>query len=459
MVLYGIPCMSQGISVRNNLLWDASGTANIGLEIPISEHWTIGANAGFKSWPRFHMWDTEHVDNTRHWRHLAVAPELRFWPSRVYDGWFLGADALYAFYNVGNVKFPLGLYKGLRDHRAQGSYYAGGVFAGRSWWLSDRWRIEAEAGLAAGVASYDRFNCDHCSAKIGDASRFAVLPKLGLNIAYNLTKRQQKRQELVETLTMLPESVQEEPKKEEPVIVEVPKAQEPQEPVTVVPSEPEEEPVPELLRNPLIRPASEYTPYSPERVLRKEEGALYVYFRFNSSKILSSFTAGKRFRDNAPVLDEIISVTEKVLKDSTFDISCIQIVGLASTEGALWTNTRLAERRAKALKAYIQEKLPVPDNKFEAVGGGEAWSDLRDIVQDMLANADATTDSEKIFTKKQLQSVLDIIDSEPDLRRREDKLRAIEGGSVFRKLIVNVMGDLRNSGFIRIYVDNNIINK
>jgi hypothetical protein len=77
----------------------------------------------------------------------------------------------------------------------------------------------------------------------------------------------------------------------------------------------------------------------------------------------------------------------------------------------------------------------------------------------MLANADATTDSEKIFTKKQLQSVLDIIDSEPDLRRREDKLRAIEGGSVFRKLIVNVMGDLRNSGFIRIYVDNNNINK
>lgn len=66
---------------------------------------------------------------------------------------------------------------------------------------------------------------------------------------------------------------------------------------------------------------------------------------------------------------------------------------------------------------------------------------------------------QKIFTKKQLQSVLDIIDSEPDLRRREDKLRAIEGGSVFRKLIVNVMGDLRNSGFIRIYVDNNNINK
>lgn len=78
MVLCGIPCMSQGISVRNNLLWDASGTANIGLEIPISEHWTIGANAGFKSWPRFYnkmrvaAWSER---GNRMWAFYEVSPK------------------------------------------------------------------------------------------------------------------------------------------------------------------------------------------------------------------------------------------------------------------------------------------------------------------------------------------------------------------------------------------------
>ncbi|MBQ9184712.1 MAG: DUF3575 domain-containing protein [Bacteroidales bacterium] len=116
----------QGLSIRNNLLWDAAGEANLGFEIPLSRHYSIGANLGLKSWPRFFLWDTDHTDNTKHWRNILVAPELRYWPKNVYDGWFMGADAIYTHFNVGNVTFPFGMYKAVKNHRLQGDFVGGG---------------------------------------------------------------------------------------------------------------------------------------------------------------------------------------------------------------------------------------------------------------------------------------------------------------------------------------------
>ena len=41
----------QEVSIRNNLLYDATGTVNAGLEFQVGDHFSVGVNGGFKSWP------------------------------------------------------------------------------------------------------------------------------------------------------------------------------------------------------------------------------------------------------------------------------------------------------------------------------------------------------------------------------------------------------------------------
>ena len=100
----------QGMSVRTNLLWDAAAEPNIGLEFPVGKHVSLGLNAGIKTWPRWLFWDNDNVQNTRHWRNYAVVPEVRYYFDQVYDGFFVGGDAIYTHFNVGNVTFPFHMY-------------------------------------------------------------------------------------------------------------------------------------------------------------------------------------------------------------------------------------------------------------------------------------------------------------------------------------------------------------
>ena len=65
---------AQDLSVSTNLLYSAFGTVNAGVEFQVGDHFSVGVNGGFKSWPRFLAWDNDNVNNTTHWRHFLVAP-------------------------------------------------------------------------------------------------------------------------------------------------------------------------------------------------------------------------------------------------------------------------------------------------------------------------------------------------------------------------------------------------
>ncbi|MCR5364192.1 MAG: hypothetical protein K6E44_06460, partial [Bacteroidales bacterium] len=126
----------------------------------------------------------------------------------------------------------------------------------------------------------------------------------------------------------------------------------------------------------------------------------------------------------------------------------IQIVGLASFEGDRYHNASLSLERAHALKNFVQEHFNIPNEKFEVVGGGEAWSDLRDQLNDLLlAGGGAGLD------KAGLEKAINIIDMEKDPDRREAKLRAVDGGKLYRKIMRGVFADQRSAGYLRIYYD------
>lgn len=427
----------RGISIRSNLVYAASATPNIGLEIPVGKRVSLGLNAGIKPWPRWLAWDWEKEVETK-WRHFLVAPEFRFWPAGVYDKLFIGADLIYTHYNVGAVTFPFGLYPEARDRRLQGDFYGLGVFAGWSWWLSDHWRLEAEAGIGAGYADSKEFECAYCGLEVGRRQGPVLVPKLGVNIAYNLGARQ-KREEILEIISRPLDTLV------HPQAVLPPQAF-----AAVLPHVEERRGVAGELEktHPVLRSVSEYRPYTPDRILRKEEGPLCVYFEWDQVRLLRSFTERDYHRDNGPVLDEIIDITSQILSDTTANVKMIQIVGLASVEGKPWHNEWLASKRAQALQQYIQERLPVPDSMFETVGGGEAWSEFRDQIQD-LAQAGGGAG----LTQEQLQWVLDVIDKEPDVSKREELIVQKGGGSLLNKLRAHILHDQRNSGYLRVYYD------
>ncbi|MBQ9463284.1 MAG: DUF3575 domain-containing protein [Bacteroidales bacterium] len=182
-----------GVSIRTNLAWDAAAEPNLGLEFAVGNHWSIGANAGFKSWPRWLFWDNDNGTDSRHWRNFAVVPELRFYSDEVFKGFFAGADLIYTHFNVGNVTFPFNLYPVTQNYRVQGDFWGGGLFAGYAWWPWQHWRLEVEAGIVAGLAAYDRYECEHCGSQLASERKPALVPKIGVNVAYNPVARDKRK--------------------------------------------------------------------------------------------------------------------------------------------------------------------------------------------------------------------------------------------------------------------------
>lgn len=185
--------------------------------------------------------------------------------------------------------------------------------------------------------------------------------------------------------------------------------------------------------NPVLAHISTYRPYDSTRILRKERGMLYVHFPLDKIELQ------RDFRQNAVTLDRIIDITRQIKADTTSLVKKIQIIGLASVEGSIKHNRWLAGERARALKDYIQTRLSLPDDLFETVNGGEAWTELRDQVNDL----DFEGHNE----------ILRIIDTEADPDKRERLIKQYDKGSAYRYLRDNVLRDQRNSGYLRIYYD------
>ena len=436
----------RGVVLRTNLFYAGTATPNLGLDISLGKHYSIGINAGLKPWPRWLAWDYA-TENPLKWRHLLVAPEFRWWPESTYTGWFLGADFLYAHYNIGAIKLPFGAYSVLQDHRLQGDAFTGGLFVGHSWWLGEHWRLELAGGVAAGYTNADRYECAHCGAQVGTEQGLVILPQVSLNIAWNLPRRAKKRQQIIDVIQQIeeapqPPTVEPEP---QPVIDEPEPEPEPQpEP------EPEPEPEPAVQRHPLLRPASEYQPYTPDMVLRRSEGYEAVLFQFNDARLLREVQTLTGVYDNMPHLDTILTVIRSAFADETIIPTRIQIVGFASIDGGRWGNEQIALQRAIAVKDYIRSKITsLPDSLFEVVAGGEAWSEFIDELADRhAAGTSGLTDAE-------YDQVCRILDGLQDLDEREKYLKAAAGGTIYQKLQQHFLFDQRSAVFVRIFYENN----
>ena len=443
----------QRVAVKNNLLYDATLTPNLSLEYWASPRWSWQATVGYNPWWHhgdvkqhsiFRSGDSHAASDYVQWRHLLGEIDARYWwfkPERIKENetlangfsayrYFLSMGVMGTHYNIGNVKFPFGLYKKLRSERRQGDAVALSLGIGRVWRLSDHWWLEAELGVYAGYAWFDRYQCNHCGTKLGKDDKPFLAPKAALSIVYRFGKPEK-----------APEVI--------PVIIPVDTVQ-PEPPfVPVLALVPEFTGVAGRLAetNGVLQHISQYRPYDDTRILRREAGALYVHFPLDKTDLR------RDFRDNATSLDQIMNVTRLIMADTTSMVKKIQIIGLASFEGRLPHNKDLAGGRALALQKYVQNRLEVPDSLFETINGGEAWAEFRDQIEELKANLASENSKVEGITVKELDEILNIIETESNLDRREQLIKRMRGGRTYQYLKRSLLADQRNSGYMRIYWD------
>ena len=170
---------AQQIALKTNLLYDATTTPNIGVEMGVGQKHSVQLFYGLNPW-KF-----GHGDDMKYAKHWILNPEYRYWFCQRFNGSFVGIHAFGGEYDAANVKVPFGFWDELEDHRFEGWYVGGGVSYGYQWVLSRHWNFEAAIGFGAAYIDYGKFNCGECGKKVDDGHKIYVGPtKLALSLLY-----------------------------------------------------------------------------------------------------------------------------------------------------------------------------------------------------------------------------------------------------------------------------------
>ena len=175
------------LAVKTNLLYDATTTPNLGLELGVGKKQTVQIVYGLNPW----TFDSSHGD--RKAKHWLLMPEYRWWTCTKFNGHFFGAHLMGGEFNASNVDLPIpgfffsgdNLTKGVRDHRYQGGFAGAGFTYGYQWILGRHWNLEAEIGVGYNYVWYDKYMCYECGSKIASGhTNYLGVTKLGISFLY-----------------------------------------------------------------------------------------------------------------------------------------------------------------------------------------------------------------------------------------------------------------------------------
>lgn len=168
---------AQDVAINTNLLYWATTTLNVGVEVGLDTRLTLDVTGGYNPWT------LDKAANTKI-KHWMVRPELRYWLCERFNGHFFGLHTGYAFYNISGVRIPF--QPGTTaNHRYQGWATGVGLLYGYSWILSERWNIEATIGLGYIYTRYDKYDCATCGRFRGSQDKHYFGPtRAGVSLIY-----------------------------------------------------------------------------------------------------------------------------------------------------------------------------------------------------------------------------------------------------------------------------------
>lgn len=373
------------VSLKTNLLYDATTTFNIGAEFRLGEKTTLEIPINYNPWT---------FSDNKKWKHVLVQPEYRKWTKQAFRGHFFGLHGHYSFYNVGGLDNPP-FSEYMNTHRMEGWLAGAGISYGYRWNFGYRWGLEATIGAGYAFLSYDEYPCNHCGEKLGSKTKNYVGPtKAGISLIYNIGGK--KKQQSVET----------------PVVPFV-------------------EPVPEP-----VKIATPYTPQlavsflTPEvETVKKRSATGKAYLDF----VVAKWDILPNFRNNATELQQIYDLIERIKDDSDTTITGIIIAGYASPEGTYNSNLTLSGNRASALAAHLQKKYKFSKELFHLKGNGEDWNTLETLVEQS--------------DLKDKQEILSIIRGTGIFDGREKKLMDLSRGVPYRRMKEDFFPQLRRTDY------------
>lgn len=167
---------AQKVAIKNNLLYDATVTPNLALEIAMSRKMTLEMAAGLNFFD---------FSNNKKIKHFLVQPELRWWTCDVFNGHFFGLHGHVAQFNVGGWDIPVGRLKTFRNNRYQGYLYGGGLSYGYQWLLRPRWNLEASIGGGYARIHYEKYPCTTCGTKLDEGhTNYLGVTKAAVSLIY-----------------------------------------------------------------------------------------------------------------------------------------------------------------------------------------------------------------------------------------------------------------------------------
>ena len=169
-LLLSMGSYAQKLAVKSNLLYDATGSMNLGLEVALSNRLTLDLSGNYNPW-------TINTSSNSKIKHFLVQPELRYWSCEKFAGHFFGVHVHYAYYNVGGSS--------LKNNRYDGWLSGAGFTYGYQWLLSNRWSIEASLGVGYAYIDYKKYDCQGCGRyKTTGTTHYFGPTKLGLSLIY-----------------------------------------------------------------------------------------------------------------------------------------------------------------------------------------------------------------------------------------------------------------------------------
>ena len=175
-MLVAVSANAQQLGLKTNLLYWATTTPNVGLELQTGRKHSVQAFYGINPWK---------FNDNKSIRHWMVQPEYRYWFCQTFNGWFLGVHAMGGQFNAGGIELPFGMFKEFKDHRYEGWFVGGGLTAGYQWPLSKHWNLETSLGVGYDYIHYKKFECKTCGNKKGEGHHNYVGPtKAAVELIY-----------------------------------------------------------------------------------------------------------------------------------------------------------------------------------------------------------------------------------------------------------------------------------
>lgn len=179
------PVFGQHVGIKTNLLYDATSTLNLGVEVGLSRRITLELSGNLNPWT---------FSENRKMKHILLQPELRWWLCERFNGHFFGIHAHWAHYNWGGM-LPWGFSNGkmfgvienraMMDNRYQGWLVGGGLTYGYQWLLGKHWNLEASLGLGYAYLKYDKYPCRKCGKKTDEEHKNYLGPtKAAVSLIY-----------------------------------------------------------------------------------------------------------------------------------------------------------------------------------------------------------------------------------------------------------------------------------